>query len=1746
MTRQRPALRTRGGGPDLSHLERLLGDLLVEEEIARTPRAVIYRIRSGGAGERPSALKVGLQPLDAEDLIRFRHEVRLLSEVRHPSVVQVFDYGVLPGDFPFLTMEMVAGGDLRGALAGATWDRLLDFAIQASAGLAHIHRHGILHLDLKPENLGLAVSPAGELRVKILDFGLSQSARGPLDRKIRGTLPYVAPEMLLQDSYDQRADLYSLGMTLFELATGVLPSAGDDLAAIRFHLEGELPDPFTLRPDLPPRLGEVLLRLLRRDPRERYPSAGHLLVDLASLAGRELDAAQLAFGEGMVLSSNLVGRESPLAELRAALARAGAGAGGVLLLEGGEGIGKSRLLREFRLFAALEGATVAAARASLHRPQPLQPVLEALRQLRLEPVASEEGAPDVVTSVGVEAERFALFREIAASLEKRAAREGPIVLILDDLHHASADSLELVGFLARELAASRTLVIAARRPVPRAALELDLLAQVEELARLHLAPLARDETARLVGACLGSEELPTALTDWVQLQSAGVPGRVALLLRHLIDERVLRFRGGEWKPSLPALSRLATAPGGTDELDRQQLAALPLADREALDVAAVLGEPFRLELLADLLARAPEEVYELLARLQEARLVERHEESGSTLYAIAQARLRESLYEALGDGPRRRLHLAIAERLERRARDGREELSGEVAEHYWQAGERRRSLPFLLAAGRAATAVHGHAAAASSFGRAVAAATEEGDLELAARARVEQSDALAAAGQYGKALRILEELLGEGGVPGRRAEDRELRAGLEVKVARLQARLGDHEAALGACEAGLAQLRGLDLPELEIDLLHGKAGALRDLGDPAAGFAAAREALRRASTLGLHRQRAALLNTLGMSYYSRGDWRRAGRLMRRGLTAAALAADDRLQVKLRNNLGNVLWKTGDYAGAFRHYEENLGFCERVRDPWGQLSALNNLGILECSRGNWRGAREPLSRSFELARRLHAREAETLARLNLAEVEEMLGDWPRARRLNEKVLRLLAENPDHGNRLTAVLQLGSLARKRGDHEEARSLAAETLAGAERIADGDLATLARLQLGLIDKDRERFAGAAGELDAALSMAQAAGTRESIARIELARADLALRQGGREEAGLRTAAARRVVEQLGDRGALAELMLLEARLAFERDAGDEADRLFAAGVRLFEELELPFEYAHGLVDWGVRSATATHALERLDRALVAFDRLGATAEAERVRGAMELVRERQRFEAGRRGSPGLYEVAKLINSSLDQGEVLARTMDIVLARLRAERGMVVLWSSLTHELEIAAARNLGGEEGGEGRQLSETVVRRVLESREPVLAVDALADPRFAGAGSIVASHIVSILCVPLAIRDRLIGAIYIDHRRSRDLFGQKDLEFLLAFADQAAIALENARLFGELSAARERLKAENEALRSEVLSSRHLGALIGKSRAIRELKETLERIALSSSTILVRGESGTGKGLVARTLHAISPRRSGPFIQFNCAALPETLVESELFGHERGAFTGAVGQKPGRFELAHGGTIFLDEIGKVSRSVQAKLLRVVEDKEFERVGGTKTLRADVRIVTATNLDLEDAIVRGEFREDLYYRLNIIPIVLPPLRERREDVPFLVDHFLSKIARDLGQPRRGLDASALELFASHRWPGNIRELEATIHRALVLSARDPLSAVDFAWIAGGDAPRAVATPRQTTVSPAAEELGDGGYERAMDALDRELIARGLAACGGRIREAARLLGIARNTLKAKMKKYDLAGRE
>jgi DNA-binding NtrC family response regulator len=334
---------------------------------------------------------------------------------------------------------------------------------------------------------------------------------------------------------------------------------------------------------------------------------------------------------------------------------------------------------------------------------------------------------------------------------------------------------------------------------------------------------------------------------------------------------------------------------------------------------------------------------------------------------------------------------------------------------------------------------------------------------------------------------------------------------------------------------------------------------------------------------------------------------------------------------------------------------------------------------------------------------------------------------------------------------------------------------------------------------------------------------------------------------------------------------------------------------------------------------------------------------------------------------------------------------------------------------------------------------------------------------------------------------------------------------------------------------RLKSENAYLRSQLENRYRIDGLVGKSRVMRDLFQLLETVAATSSTVLITGETGTGKELAARAIHHNSPRRANRFVAINCSAIPETLLEAELFGHVRGAFTGAVGTRQGRLEQAHKGTLFLDEVGTMSGALQAKLLRVLQEREFERVGDSHTIKIDVRVIAATHSDLAKMVAEGTFREDLFYRLNVIPVQLPPLRDRREDIPILVQHFLQKLGPDSGRPNVTISQEALRRLMAYPWPGNVRQLENAVERALAFSHSRPQLDVQDLAPEVQNLPAAVDS--QETWFP--DEGVD--FETYIDGVELSLIRRSLERTQGNKRQAAKLLNLKRTTLIEKLKRLD-----
>jgi len=477
-------------------------------------------------------------------------------------------------------------------------------------------------------------------------------------------------------------------------------------------------------------------------------------------------------------------------------------------------------------------------------------------------------------------------------------------------------------------------------------------------------------------------------------------------------------------------------------------------------------------------------------------------------------------------------------------------------------------------------------------------------------------------------------------------------------------------------------------------------------------------------------------------------------------------------------------------------------------------------------------------------------------------------------------------------------------------------------------------------------------------------------------------------------------------------------------------------------------------------------------------------------------------------------LLKISTAIGSIRDAESLQWQLLGMIFDVIPAERGAILLCDDSAAEVSspVAWDRVSGPDQPV---HVSRSLVRRVITDGIAILDNEGRnIEPHSDGQ----AAAVRSLLCVPLVVADRVSGIMYLDSANPNAAFTKDDLQLLAAIAGLAAIAIENARQF-------ERLGSENQRLRAEI-SLQH--DMVGHSPRMRQVYQFIEKVAPSDSTVLIRGESGTGKELAARAIHKNSPRKDQPFMALNCAALTETLLESELFGHEKGSFTSAICQKKGLLEVAEGGSVFLDEVGELSLTLQAKLLRVLQEREFVRVGGTRSIKLNVRFLAATNKDLQKAVAGGGFRADLFHRLNVISFTLPPLRDHGDDIPLLAEYFAARYAKRCNRDVKGISAEARACLAQYDWPGNIRELENAMERAVVIGSSSFILPEDL--------------PETLLESSPASTVASAGYHDAVRNLKKQLILSAFEQGGGSITEAAKALGLNSNYLHRLIRNLDM----
>jgi len=1255
---------------------------------------------------------------------------------------------------------------------------------------------------------------------------------------------------------------------------------------------------------------------------------------------------------------------------------------------------------------------------------------------------------------------------------------------------------------------------------------------------LRLGPLPERDCLELAAALLGLPGFESGDGGVLLAASGGLPGPLEQLVASLAESGGLRVEG----------SRLIVDAAQAGE--RPDVAAL-LAERSArlsadaavrLDLAALFREPVPAVLLAALASSRPgdEDHEAALAELLHAGLLRATSEGrGGPRYEVPSP-ARGAVLAQLPTARRRLLHLGATAALARHL-PGSE---GEQAWHLEQAGAGARAAPLHRSAGLARLAEGLPREAATHFARALALGETTTELQLG--------------------------------------------------LARAEALLGDAASAVRRVEEALP---GLPDDEERAQALAFAAEAASHAGDPVVAEAACRRARRLFRRVGSLIGRAECTSRLALLALGRGDWRRARAGFRAALDVARKEGDTDLEARALNNLGTLARRRGDLHAAARHHDEAHRLRKKSGDLRGAAKALNNLGIVRGMAGRSEEAAEAFAQAVAAFREVGDRREEARALNNHGMTLWLDGRLHEAAEAFSQTAGLFEALGDEGLRAEALRNEGLVDLDRGELELSLTrleLATSCVAEAGDAERGEIL----LDLGDAYRALGRLSEARSAHEEAASLAQgaeadlaglAAALDEALGEGALAtpptepdglsdwRSDLALRwylEAARlaEAAGdhaISRAHGERAVALAHDGAGAHERLWASVLVAGPEPRGDALDALqdalaaVPAGQVPAVAWRARLRLARGLAESGRRlmagaqAESARELLEAISSRLDESERSVFEAVPERVAARLELDLLASPVGSAPARQPGvapvLLEFVRLLNEKLDIDALLPRVVDFAIELTGADRGCLILFDSEPEGVRVARGRD-GEDLPRERFQHSQTIVQQVRKTGEPVVVDNFAGDEELMRSQSVHELQLGSATCVPLpepaGVAGGALGAIYVDSPTRRTGFAQGEVDTLAAIAAHAATAIVNAQLLERARAESQSLATEVERLRGAGTTEREgFGEVLGRSPAMSEVFSLLERVAPSNASVLIEGESGTGKELAARSIHQRSRRSEGPFIAVDLGTLPESLIESELFGHRKGAFTGADRDRAGLFEQADGGTIFLDEITNTTPALQASLLRVLQERELRRVGDDRSRKIDVRVVAASNKLLANEVAAGRFREDLFYRLNVVSVCLPPLRERPEDVPLLARHFLERAVEREAKEIGGFRPAALTLLARFDWPGNVRQLQNVVERAVVMAEGSEISVADLPPAIVGRGPAQIASSDSAahalTIDPTRVDLwgmvvdeGEDFWTAVRDPFANHdftrsdviaLVSRGLMKTGGKYKEVARLFGVA-----------------
>jgi Nif-specific regulatory protein len=1614
---------------------------LKDETRSRLRRGEVFSNGVKDPEDKPLILKIAREKTaDYNELIS--REFQILSQFQHPNIVSIFDYNVLDDGRAYFTQAYISGKPIHLHFKGYS-EEALGVMMQVLNGLAAFHGKGFIHTDLKP---GHILYDSKEKRAVLIDFGFAGNVSQEV--KLAGTVGYMAPEVIKGTGIDQRSDLYSLGVIIYEIFSGE-----------------KLTDPYVPIKKISDEMNNTIARLVSKEPGVR-PT----IPELHNIFEKYLPSMKIEIPPYEVKLPDTGFIEMPEIIEKLSSAR-----GQAIVITGDIGLGKTRLLKEMKFRYLMQDYSVL-----FYMPGEQTNFYESVQRFLNAEKIDFSGKED----------KFQIYEDLTNQL-LGYTKEKHVVIMVDDLDQVSDYDLKLFRYIGYGVQDANVLLIGTSQDNER----------VKRLGfeTLTLRPFSIEETEKLLEKTFfqlktakDTKKITTLsdLANWLHKESGGNPLFIVETLKAIYENKMLYYETNQWQIKTDLLKEI-TIPKKLDDILETRLKTLGADEIKILKILCLANYPLEPAVISLMLKT---DVSIQIERLKHLGLVREEIINNKRVIIIPNQILLEIIEKSLQQKERKSYSQSLINAIKTTIVDDKDYLPV-FARLNDEVGNIDKAYDCYQRAAEIAEIKYDYDAALKYYGRIVEYGKQINS-EKYPEVLLKIGNLNQDIGDNRDAIDYYIEALGSG--------DEQIKPKINLGLGDIYQKMGQFKEASDYLKKALKFMKPETLDYIETTNLLGFV--LANLSKYKEAEQIFDELISVSTGIEDKTMKAKILYHSVVLEWFRNDFDKG---IEKAMKLIKFCEKNNLQKQYAlcaSILGSFYEQKNDIENAHKYFDSAIERFSKISYINPLCTAMGNRALLFLDQGKLLEAKQLYEKTLIQAQKTDNRTVYCNALLNLALISESYGKFKDCLTYIKKAIEIDTES------INSNYCLSMNYYKTGAIDKAKALLEDELKQKEEI-------WYYIGMALVDSARGSKAQAGEVLKKGLKLIEtqnpATYTKvESFLKIIQVYYENDSFEKSLDFAKKLEGLTNPLSKEHNIASAFIKINKFNLKQTEKLDITKETEYLKEIGC-IYDSVYLKKLQVESIMkQQGPSEVEIKKAAEDLSSIKEIFESLGAGLELNRTRELQEklfpiIVRNYSQRVISTQYLETFSKLAEIISADLGSKDFTQNILDLVIKATNAERGALFLKTA--KGMEFIAGRDMDQTTIKDASELSKTAIKE-LEKDRIVFAQDALSNPQFNIKKSIMVNQIRSLLCIPLSVSDNVIGAWYCDSRVMGGIFGVQDKDFLMTVSKILASVIEKSFAFKAMT-------EENILLKTNIIKEIGSGYLTGKSRSMKRIYKLIDSVAETNSPVLVLGETGTGKGMIARLIHLKSKRQNRKFISINCGTIPESLLESELFGHKRGAFTGAVSDKKGLLEEGEGGTIFLDEISNTSLSFQGKLLEAIEEKVIRRVGETKTRNIDVRFLFATNKDLEIEVEDNRFRKDLYYRINVFSIEVPPLRERASDIPLLAQFFLEHYTKEMSKQINGFTPDVMQQLREYMWSGNVRELQNVIERAVVLSKSRIISVQDI------------------------------GFEKikrdeilSLKEIRREAVIEALHATGWNVKKAAESLGIGRRSIYRYIKKYNI----